>query len=66
MHGLIPLICEELFQETECEKTFICRYSGGIVTSVHWEVGAKRGRINEYQTGVLIKIPKEGACCGSN
>jgi RHS repeat-associated protein len=63
--GLIPLVEETVLNETDCERTVLCKYEGYIITHLPlWRPGIGRpstGGWVETTTQRKIKLP--GKCC---
>jgi RHS repeat-associated protein len=58
--GLIPLVREEVFDETKCVTTIACHYSGYVGTGFNWSNGNSRGALLETVRYVAKK--KENCC----
>jgi RHS repeat-associated protein len=64
--GLIPLVSEALFKETECEQTYICGYYGKIGVGIRWNLNSKRIESRVFRQTIYVRVRKEGPCCGAN
>jgi RHS repeat-associated protein len=62
--GLIPLVAEQVIQETECQKVVLCVYEGTITLGANW--AETKFRVRRYKAAYFINVPKEGGNCCEN